>query len=330
MTLEEKVSQLGHTSDAINRLGIPEYNWWNERLHGVAHAGVATVFPQAIGLAAAFDERLIHQDGDVISTEFRAKYNAGQGRDGSAAWYKGLTARSPNINIFRDPRWGRGQETYGEDPFLTARMGLGFVHGLQGDDAKYLKVVATPKHLAVHSGPQSTRHSVDVPVSRHDLEDTFLLAFRATLAEGTVQSVMCAYNSLEGEPACANKDLLVDHRRGARKFTGYVVSDCGPVEDIAAHQHFKPTQEEGTAAVFKAGTDLICGVPAQDLVPIERTVTLRDRDLSVVDEAGKRQIQGGEIQVWIGGGQPGTEKGQTRAAGVTTKLRISSEAVLPE
>ena len=284
MTLEEKVSQLGHTSDAIERLGIPEYNWWNEGLHGVARAGVATVFPQAIGLAATFDDALIQQDADVISTEFRAKYNENKGKDGSTVWYKGLTAWSPNINIFRDPRWGRGQETYGEDPFLTSRMGLAFVRGLQGNDPKYLKVVATPKHFAVHSGPESTRHFVDVTVSRHDMEDTYLPAFRATLTEGKADSVMCAYNSINGEPACANKDLLQDHLREAWKFNGYVVSDCAAIEDIAAHHHFKPSQEEGVAAALKAGTDLICGEPPQDRVHLERTAALNAVNQGILPE----------------------------------------------
>lgn len=187
MTLEEKVSQIGHTADAVPRLGIPEYNWWNEGLHGVARAGNATVFPQAIGLAAMFDEPLIHQVADVISTEFRAKYYATLHPDGSADWYRGLTVWSPNINIFRDPRWGRGQETYGEDPYLTSRMGVAFITGLQGNDSKYLKTVATAKHFAVHSGPESTRHSVDVPASRHDMEDTYLPAFRATIIEGKAE-----------------------------------------------------------------------------------------------------------------------------------------------
>ena len=285
MTLEEKVSQLGHTSDAIPRLGIPEYNWWNEGLHGVARAGVATVFPQAIGLAATFDDTLIHQDADIISTEFRAKFNADKGPDGSSLWYKGLTAWSPNINIFRDPRWGRGQETYGEDPFLTSRMGLAFVLGLQGDDPKYLKVVATPKHFAVHSGPELTRHSVDVTASGHDMEDTYLPAFRATLTEGKADSVMCAYNSLNGEPACANKDLLQNHLRGAWKFSGYVVSDCGAIEDVAAHHHFRQTQEEGVTAALEAGTDLICGEPPQQRVNLERTAALNAVHQGILPEA---------------------------------------------
>jgi beta-glucosidase len=259
MTLEEKVSQLGHTADAIPRLRVPQYNWWNEGLHGVARAGVATVFPQAIGMAATFDEPLMHQVADTISTEFRAKYNATMHPDGSADWYRGLTVWSPNINIFRDPRWGRGQETYGEDPFLTAHMGLAFVTGLQGSDPNYLKTVATPKHFAVHSGPESTRHTVDVQASRHDMEDTYLPAFRVTIMQGKAESVMCAYNSLNGQPACANSFLLQEHLRKDWGFQGYVVSDCGAVADVFQYHHFSPTPEEGVTAVFKAGMDLICG-----------------------------------------------------------------------
>ncbi len=261
MTLEEKVSQIGHTADAVPRLGIPEYNWWNEGLHGVARAGNATVFPQAIGLAAMFDEPLIHQVADVISTEFRAKYYATLHPDGSADWYRGLTVWSPNINIFRDPRWGRGQETYGEDPYLTSRMGVAFITGLQGNDSKYLKTVATAKHFAVHSGPESTRHSVDVPASRHDMEDTYLPAFRATIIEGKAESVMCAYNSVNGPPACANPVLLQEHLRTDWGFHGYVVSDCGAVTDIPGGHKFTKTLEEGVAAAFKTGMDLVCGAP---------------------------------------------------------------------
>jgi beta-glucosidase len=261
MTLEEKVSQLGHTADAIPRLGIPEYNWWNEGLHGVARAGIATVFPQAIGMAATFDGPLMHQTGTVIGTEFRAKYYADVHPDGGTEWYKGLTVWSPNINIFRDPRWGRGQETYGEDPYLTSRMGVAFVTGLQGDDPKYFKTIATSKHFAVHSGPETTRHQVDVKASRHDMEDTYLPAFRATVMEGKVQSVMCAYNSLNGQPACANDTLIQEHLRGDWKFQGYVVSDCGAVTDIFAGHHYAKSLEEAVADAFKAGTDLICGWP---------------------------------------------------------------------
>jgi beta-glucosidase len=261
MTLEEKVSQLGHTADAVPRLGIPEYNWWNEGLHGVARAGNATVFPQAIGLAATFDEPLMHEVADVISTEFRAKYYATLHPDGSADWYRGLTVWSPNINVFRDPRWGRGQETYGEDPYLTARMGVAFISGLQGTDTKYLKTVATAKHFAVHSGPESTRHSVDVPASRHDMEDTYLPAFRAAITEGKAESVMCAYNSVNGQPACANSVLLQEHLRRDWGFQGYVVSDCGAVTDIFDGHHFTKTLEEGVIAAFQTGTDLVCGSP---------------------------------------------------------------------
>ncbi len=263
MTLEEKAAQVGHTAPAIPRLGVPEYNWWNEGLHGVARAGIATVFPQAIGLAATFDAPLMHDVADVISTEFRAKYSATVKPDGSTDWYRGLTVWSPNINIFRDPRWGRGQETYGEDPFLTARMGVAFVTGLQGNDPKYLKTVATPKHFAVHSGPESTRHTVDITASRHDMEDTYFPAFRATVIHGKAESVMCAYNSLNGQPACANTFLLEDHLRHDWGFKGYVVSDCGAIADVFNEKgkghHFAPTPEEGVAVSFKAGMDVICG-----------------------------------------------------------------------
>ena len=284
MTLEEKISQIGHTADAVERLGIPEYNWWNEGLHGVARAGIATVFPQAIGLAATFDDELLFRDADAISTEFRAKYNAEKGKDGSTDWYKGLTVWSPNINIFRDPRWGRGQETYGEDPYLTSRMGLAFVKGLQGDDPKYLKTVATPKHFAVHSGPEATRHEVDVTVSRHDMEDTYLPAFRITVVDGRAESVMCAYNSINGEPACANKVLLTEHLRDAWKFQGYVVSDCAAIEDVSAHHKFKPTQEEGVAISLEAGTDLICGSP-QSRVKLERDAALNAVHRGILPES---------------------------------------------
>jgi len=261
MTLEEKASQLGHTAPAIARLGIPEYNWWNEGLHGVARADIATVFPQAIGMAASWDVPLMHRAADVLSTEFRAKYVEKVHPNGGTDWYRGLTVWSPNINIFRDPRWGRGQETYGEDPFLTARLGVSFVSKLQGSDPKYLKTIATPKHFAVHSGPESTRHTADVHVSRHDLEDTYLPAFRATVMEAKAQSVMCAYNAINGEPACANGTLLQEHLRKDWGFQGYVVSDCGAAADIFipdGHK-FAPSAEAGVTAAFKAGMDLICG-----------------------------------------------------------------------
>ena len=270
MTLEEKVSQLGHTADAIPRLGIPQYDWWNEGLHGVARAGTATVFPQAIGMAAMFDEPLMHRIAGVIGTEFRAKYAEKVHPDGSTDWYRGLTVWSPNINIFRDPRWGRGQETYGEDPYLTSRLAVAFITGLQGNDARYLQTVATAKHFAVHSGPESTRHTVDVQASKHDMEDTYLPAFRASIMEAKVGSVMCAYNSLNGQPACANDDLLKTHLRADWGFKGYVVSDCGAVVDIFAGHHYAKTMEEGAADAFRAGTDLICGVPPQQRVKTEK------------------------------------------------------------
>ena len=261
MTLEEKAGQLGHTAPAIPRLGIPEYNWWNEGLHGVARADVATVFPQAIGMAASWDAPLMHQVADVISTEFRAKYVEKVKPNGGTDWYRGLTVWSPNINIFRDPRWGRGQETYGEDPYLTSRIGVAFITGLQGEDPKYLKTIATSKHFAVHSGPESTRHTADVHISRHDLEDTYLPAFRTTVTEAKVQSVMCAYNSVDGEPACANGMLLQEHLRKDWGFQGYVVSDCGAAADIFrpdAHK-FSANAAAGVAVSFKAGMDIICG-----------------------------------------------------------------------
>lgn len=261
MTLEEKAAQLGHTAPAIPRLGIPEYNWWNEGLHGVARADIATVFPQAIGMAASWDVPLMKKVANVLGTEFRAKYVEKVHPNGGTDWYRGLTVWSPNINIFRDPRWGRGQETYGEDPFLTSRLGVAFVTELQGSDPKYLKTIATPKHFAVHSGPESTRHTADVHVSRHDLEDTYLPAFRATVMEAKAESVMCAYNAINGEPACANGTLLQEHLRKDWGFQGYVVSDCGAAADIFIPDghRFAPNPEAGVTAAFEAGMDLICG-----------------------------------------------------------------------
>ena len=228
MTLEEKVSQVVHKAAAIPRLKVPEYNWWTEALHGVA-AGTATVFPEPIGLGATFDAPLVHEMATVISTEARAKHHEAV-RQGDFTGV-GLDFWAPNINIFRDPRWGRGQETYGEDPFLTGRMGVAFVTGMQGDDPKYLKVISTPKHYAVHSGPEPTRHTVDVQISKHDEEDTYLPAFRDTVVEGKAWSVMCVYNRVNGQPGCANSFLLEDQLRGKWKFDGYVVSDCDAVAD---------------------------------------------------------------------------------------------------
>jgi beta-glucosidase len=261
MTLEEKAAQLGNAAPAIPRLKVPKYNWWNEGLHGVARAGFATVFPQAIAMAASWDEALMKQTGDVIATEFRAKYLKTREADGGADWYRGLTVWSPNINIFRDPRWGRGQETYGEDPYLTSRMGVGFIEGLQGNDPAFFKTIATSKHFAVHSGPESNRHREDVHPSKHDLEDTYLPAFRATVIEAKVDSVMCAYNSVDGIPACANTELLDEHLRRAWGFKGFVVSDCGAAANIYRPDalHYSKTPEQAVAAAFGAGMDLICG-----------------------------------------------------------------------
>ncbi|HEY8940908.1 MAG TPA: glycoside hydrolase family 3 N-terminal domain-containing protein, partial [Cellvibrio sp.] len=261
MTLDEKIPQLINDAPAIPRLGVREFNWWNEGLHGVAALGEATVFPQAIGMAAAWDEPLMQQVADVISTEFRAKHYAEQHRFGGSDWFGGLTVWSPNINIFRDPRWGRGQETYGEDPHLTSRLGVAFVKGLQGKDSRYFKTIATPKHYAVHSGPEASRHRDDIHPSAKDLEETYLPAFRATITEGNAQSIMCAYNAVSGVPACANGELLQNKLRQQWGFKGFVVSDCGAVFDIyhSANHNYKKSPEEGIKAAFEAGMDLICG-----------------------------------------------------------------------
>ncbi|MGA2076194.1 MAG: glycoside hydrolase family 3 N-terminal domain-containing protein [Terriglobia bacterium] len=264
MTLQEKAEQMIHVAPAIPRLGIPAYNWWSEGLHGVANTGYATVFPQAIGMAASFDRDLLRTEAAVIATEFRAKYNEELREKGYSEWFHGLTVWSPNINIFRDPRWGRGQETFGEDPFLAAKMGVAFVTGLQGDNPQYLQALSTPKHFAVHSGPESTRHVADVPVSNHDLEDTYLPAFRATLLAGA-GSVMCAYNSVDGKPACAQPRLLQEHLRDDWDFHGYVVSDCGAATDIFRNHHYAETMPEGMADAVKAGMDIVCTWPVQDV-----------------------------------------------------------------
>jgi beta-glucosidase len=265
MTLAEKVSQMQDNAPAIPRLGIPAYGWWNEALHGVARAGLATVFPQAIGLAATWDTDLEHRIADIISTEARAKYNDAIAHDNHAR-YHGLTFWSPNINIFRDPRWGRGQETYGEDPYLTAQMGIAFIKGMQGDDPHYLKTVATSKHFAVHSGPEAARHGFNAEVSQQDLDDTYLYAFRQTVMQGGAYSVMCAYNSINGAPACANTFLLKDNLRTAWKFPGYVVSDCGAVGDIFKGHHFVDSMAGASAKAVQAGTDLDCGTEYKTLV----------------------------------------------------------------
>jgi len=257
MTLEEKASQLVNQARAIPRLQVPQYDWWSEALHGVARAGTATVFPEPIGLAATFDSPLIHEMAVVIGIEGRAKHHQAV-RAGRRDIAEGLDFWSPNINIFRDPRWGRGQETYGEDPFLTARMGVAFVTGLQVDDPKYYRVIATPKHFAVHSGPEPTRHSVDVTVSKHDMEDTYLPAFRATITEGKAGSIMCAYNRVNGQPACASDFLMVDQLRDKWKFSGYVVSDCDAVADIFNGHKYTKSMAEAAGLSLKKGMDNDC------------------------------------------------------------------------
>ncbi|MCL5745060.1 MAG: glycoside hydrolase family 3 C-terminal domain-containing protein [Acidobacteria bacterium] len=278
MTLEEKVLQMQNSAPAIPRLGIPAYDWWNEALHGVARAGEATVFPQAIGLAATWDTDLMHRVAGVISTEARAKYNEAI-RNNDHSRYHGLTFWSPNINIFRDPRWGRGQETYGEDPYLTGRMAVAFIRGMQGDDPHYYKVIATAKHYAVHSGPEPLRHGFDVHPSERDYIDTYLPAFRAAVVDGKADSVMCAYNAVNGVPACANTDLLEKQLRGDWGFQGYVVSDCGAITDIFRGHKYKATAAEASASAVKAGTDLTCGKEYGSLVDAVKSGFITENEI---------------------------------------------------
>jgi beta-glucosidase len=299
MTLEEKVSQMQNEAPAIPRLHVPSYDWWNEGLHGMARSGYATVFPQAIGLAATWDTGLIERVSDVISTEARAKYNEAQ-RVGNDSIFYGLTIWSPNINIVRDPRWGRGQETYGEDPFLTGRIGSAFVRGLQGDNPKYLKTVATAKHFAVHSGPESERHTFDAVISPHDLEDTYLPAFHELVTQAHVDSVMCAYNAVDGAPACANTMLLQQKLKQHWGFNGFVVSDCAAISDVSVGHKYASDLEHAAAVSVKAGTDLSCGkeyaaladtvrhrlIPESDInASVRRLFTARFR-LGMFDPAG--------------------------------------------
>jgi len=256
MTLEEKATQLVNQARAIPRLGVPAYDWWSEALHGVAVNGT-TEFPEPIGLAATFDVPRIHQMATAIGIEGRIKH-AQDVRAGHSNIFEGLDFWAPNVNIFRDPRWGRGQETYGEDPFLSARMAVAFVTGMQGDDSRYYQVISTPKHFDVHSGPEPTRHFADVDVSKHDEEDTYLPAFRAAVVEGHAGSVMCAYNAIDGQPACANQFLLQHTLRGAWQFQGYVVSDCGAVRDIFNGHRYRPTQPQASAISLERGMDNEC------------------------------------------------------------------------
>jgi len=278
MTLEEKVSQMKDVAPAIERLGIPEYNWWNEALHGVARSGLATSFPQAIGLAATWDDSLIFQMATVISDEARAKHHE-YVRAGSRQRYQGLTFWSPNINLFRDPRWGRGQETYGEDPFLTGRLAVQFIRGMQGDDPKYLKTVATVKHFAVHSGPEPERHSFDAVVSERDLRESYLPHFAAGIREGGAYSLMCAYNRVEGKAACGSDMLLEVILRGEWGFSGYVVSDCGAIDDIYLRHKVVATGAEAAALAVKTGTDLECGRVYTNLVDAVKQGLITEQEI---------------------------------------------------
>ncbi|MBN2419822.1 MAG: glycoside hydrolase family 3 C-terminal domain-containing protein, partial [Deltaproteobacteria bacterium] len=282
MTLEEKISQLTNVSPAIERLGIPAYDWWNEALHGVARAGDATVFPQAIGLAATWNTGLIHRVADVISTEARAKHHEAF-KNNDHGRYKGLTFWSPNINIFRDPRWGRGQETYGEDPYLTSRIGVAFVKGLQGNDPEYMKAAACAKHFAVHNGPEHLRHEFDVTVSERDLWETYLPAFEALVKEADVEAVMCAYNRYDGDACCGSNMLLKEILRDQWGFDGHVVSDCGAIEDIFMNHKIAKTAPEAAAIAIKSGTDVRCGwgQPGLDAAVKEGLVSEAEIDIAL-------------------------------------------------
>jgi len=278
LTDTEKVSLLGYRSKAVDRLSIPAYNWWNEALHGVARAGEATMFPQAIGMAATFDDQLVQQAGGYISTEARAKYNLSAGV-GRPEQYMGLTFWSPNINIFRDPRWGRGQETYGEDPFLTATMGVAFIKGIQGDGSPYLKASACAKHFAVHSGPEANRHTFDVKVDEKDLRETYLYAFKK-LVDARVESIMCAYNRVNGEPCCTGPTLLHRILKDEWKFKGHVVTDCGALDDIFERHKVLDGPVTTAAAAIKAGVNLDCSnVLQNDALSAVRQGLLTHADL---------------------------------------------------
>ena len=282
MTLQEKVSEMMNSSEAIPRLDVPAYNWWNEGLHGVARAGYATMFPQAIGIAATWDAPLVKDIGTVISTEARAKNNDALRHNNHSIYY-GLTFWSPNINIFRDPRWGRGQETYGEDPYLTSQMGVNFVAGMQGNNPKYYRVIATPKHFAVHSGPESERHRFNVDPSPHDLWDTYMPAFRATIVDARADSIMCAYNAVYGQPACGSDLLMQTILRGYWNFQGYVTSDCGAISDFwekNAH-HTSPDSAHAAADALLHGTDTNCGQTYKSLLDAVHEGLISEADIDV-------------------------------------------------
>jgi beta-glucosidase len=280
MTLDEKVSQMMNGAKAVERLGIPAYDWWNECLHGVANNGIATVFPQAIGMAASFDPKLMLEVSTVISDEARAKHHEAV-RKGDRRIFKGLTFWSPNINIFRDPRWGRGQETYGEDPYLTGQIGMAFVKGLQGDDPKYLKVVSTAKHYAVHSGPEPLRHTFNAVADKRDLYETYLPAFRDLVQKAGAYSVMGAYNRVDSESASASKMLLDDVLRGEWGFEGYVVSDCGAITDIYANHKIADDPEQAAAIGVRRGCDLECGGTYSSLKEAVKRGYLTEQEIDI-------------------------------------------------
>ncbi|PVX44482.1 beta-glucosidase [Flavobacterium sp. 103] len=282
LTLEEKVSMMKHQSPAIDRLGVPAYNWWNEALHGVARTSeIVTVFPQAIGMAATFDSDALQKMGDIVSSEGRALFNEDLRNGKTGSIYRGLTYWTPNINIFRDPRWGRGQETYGEDPYLTGKMGSAIVRGLEGNDPKYLKAVACAKHYAVHSGPEHNRHSFDVQPSKYDLWDTYLPAFRELITKAKVHGVMCAYNRLDGQPCCGNSKLLSDILHNQWNFDGYVTSDCWAVSDFAQFHKTHANNTEAVSDALLSGTDLECGNLYQLLEQGVKKGLLSERDINV-------------------------------------------------
>jgi len=289
MTLKEKVSQMQFDAPAVERVGIPRYNWWNECLHGVARAGYATVFPQAIGMAASWDTPLLQKAADAISDEARAKHHTAI-KHGNRDIYTGLTFWSPNINIVRDPRWGRGQETYGEDPYLTGQLAKAFIQGLQGDHPTYYKVIATAKHFAVYNGPEPLRHEIDVKVSDHDLWETYLPAFKTSVKEAEVASIMCAYNSLRGMPCCGNNPLLESILREDWGFEGYVVSDCGAVEDFynKDDHHVVSSPEKAAALAVGNGTDLNCGSTYPHLVKAVEQGLIKEEE---IDRSLKRLLE---------------------------------------
>jgi beta-glucosidase len=301
MSIEQKAAQLQSTAPADPAIGLPAYDWWNEGLHGIARNGRATVFPQAIGLAATWDTDLLHTVGDVVATEARAKFNAAPA-DADRRIYQGLTIWSPNINIFRDPRWGRGQETYGEDPYLTGRLGIAFVDGVQGPDPAHPKAIATPKHFAIHSGPEAGRDGFDVDPSPRDLEATYLPAFRAVVTQAHPRSLMCAYNAIHGVPACAAAPLMIDRLRRAWGFTGFTVSDCDAVANIELFHHYRADSAGAAAAAIAGGTDLNCGTSYAALPAAVRRGLV---DETVVDAALTRAFEARRaLGIAFGGSSP--------------------------